>query len=352
MKNISYKYRILPALDDYSYLDELKLYYAYFGSVPSVKRLANLDLEKLATWIETEKGFEKKHYSSVKRLHPRELSIFMTSVRYYVLDQNLLIKLEEGSMSVLFETGDEPRVDELLEKACQFRQETTENEIHMVIVSHNELSTEKIKFQKPDLVLDKHYNDDLKPVHEKLVKTLSEGNKSGLILLYGEPGTGKSTYIRSLICGLNKNVIFMTPELAGSLGSPEISKFLIRNAESVFVIEDAEQLLVSRDTGRSSSISTILNLTDGILGESLGIQIIATFNSDLYNIDKALLRKGRMLALYEFKPLEARKSASLLSELGMENVEVTNPMTLADIYNYGESTHEVLRTRTAIGFKN
>jgi hypothetical protein len=32
-----------------------------------------------------------------------------------MLDQNLLIKLEEGSLSGLFEAGDEPHADELLE---------------------------------------------------------------------------------------------------------------------------------------------------------------------------------------------------------------------------------------------
>jgi hypothetical protein len=83
-------------------------------------------------------------------------------------------------------------------------------------------------------------------------------------------------------------------------------------------------------------VSTILNLTDSILGESLGIQIIATFNSNLHNIDRVLLRKGQMLALYEFEPLHVYNSASLLSELGVDDVVVKSPMTLADIYNFNE----------------
>lgn len=66
------------------------------------------------------------------------------------------------------------------------------------------------------------------------------------------------------------------------------------------VIEDAEDLLVSRDTNHNSGISMLLNLTDGLLGQSLGIQVICTFNTHVSNIDRALLRKGRLIALYEF----------------------------------------------------
>jgi hypothetical protein len=115
------------------------------------------------------------------------------------------------------------------------------------------------------------------------------------------------------------------------------------------VIEDAEQLIVSRDRDQNSSISTMLNLTDGILGESLGIQIIATFNTDLHNIDKALLRKGRMLARYEFKSLAREKSQALLQELGHTDAVAKGPMSLADIFNYEQDSFEM--ERVGIGFR-
>jgi glucose-1-phosphate thymidylyltransferase short form len=77
----------------------------------------------------------------------------------------------------------------------------------------------------------------------------------------------------------------------------------LNNKNSVFVIEDAEELITSREEVRNSNLSMLLNLTDGLLGESLGIQIIATFNTDVKNIDKALLRKGRLSQIYAFKAL-------------------------------------------------
>jgi ATP-dependent 26S proteasome regulatory subunit len=169
-------------------------------------------------------------------------------------------------------------------------------------------------------------------MHEIVLKNLHQKEKSGIILFHGTPGTGKSTYIRHLVHQLKKKVIFLPPKIAGSIDTPDFTDFLISNANTVFVIEDAEQLITSRDNSYNSSISMLLNITDGLLGECLGIQIIATFNTHVSNIDKALLRKGRLIGLYEFKPLSIEKSKILLAQNGVTNTEITQPMTLADIY--------------------
>jgi ATP-dependent 26S proteasome regulatory subunit len=85
------------------------------------------------------------------------------------------------------------------------------------------------------------------------------------------------------------------------------------NRNSVLVIEDAEELISSREEVRNSNLSMLLNLTDGLLGESVGIQIIVTFNTDVNNIDKALLRKGRLSIIYEFKLLALDRRNALLN---------------------------------------
>src|SRR5690606_41754900 len=100
----------------------------------------------------------------------------------------------------------------------------------------------------------------------------------------------------------------------------------------ILIIEDAEELVISRDNKQNSGLSFLLNLTDGLLRESLGIQIIATFNTDVRNIDKALLRKGRLSAIYEFKKLSVNRTNVLLEKLG-KDVCVNTEMSLADIFN-------------------
>ena len=65
-------------------------------------------------------------------------------------------------------------------------------------------------------------------------------------------------------------------------------------------------------------------------------QIIATFNCDLTSIDPALLRKGRLIANYEFNQLDVDSAKTLSEKLGFGTAGVTGPMTLAEIYNQGD----------------
>lgn len=157
------------------------------------------------------------------------------------------------------------------------------------------------------------------------------------------------TYIRHLIYSVKKNVIFISPKLAANIDSPDFTEFLIKNPNSIFVIEDAENLIVSRDSENNSAISMILNLTDGLLGEGLVIQFICTFNTHLSRIDKALLRKGRLKALYEFGALSVDKSNYLLESLNL-NYETNKPMTLAEIYNLKEERFDFDGEKKVIGF--
>ena len=69
-------------------------------------------------------------------------------------------------------------------------------------------------------------------------------------------------------------------------------------------------------------------------------QIIATFNCDLTKIDPALLRKGRLIANYEFNKLDLDSAKILSDKLGFGTEAITEPMTLAEIYNQGGSESE------------
>ena len=71
------------------------------------------------------------------------------------------------------------------------------------------------------------------------------------------------------------------------------------------------------------------------MADCLKIQLICSFNTDVSQIDKALLRKGRLIAMYEFKELKQQKANSLSLSLGKELVLNTDA-TLADIFNIEE----------------
>jgi hypothetical protein len=61
------------------------------------------------------------------------------------------------------------------------------------------------------------------------------------------------------------------------------------------------------------------------------------------NIDPALLRKGRLISKYEFQPLATEKAKVLLEDLGFKDCDVKKPMSLSDIFYYGDESYETIR---------
>ena len=337
--------------DGGTYIDCLRLYFSYFNRIPTMKTIGRINTPKLSKWLEKDwehkivKRHARQYYNRTdKKLEYEDV--------FYLVDSDILLNLEGHSVRILHLPEQEKEAVEILNIVKGFtRRKKKTQEISLVINGRNGLNTTSIKIKKPALDLSVHYNDDLKPQHEKILQTLKEKDKSGLYLFHGVPGTGKSTYIRYLTRSISKKVIFISPGLAANMDTPDVTSLLIDNANTVFVIEDAEELLGSRDNGKNSGISTLLNLTDGLLGESLGIQIIATFNTDLRNIDKALLRKGRLIVLYDFKALSVEKSIALLKYTGCTDYPIKGPMTLAEIFNAGEEGYGFEKNaRPQIGF--
>jgi len=192
---------------------------------------------------------------------------------------------------------------------------------------------------------------DLKKTHDTIIKRLNTKNDKGIVLLHGEPGTGKTTYIKYLTTLIkNKEVIFVPPVMAESLTDPSMIPFLMDYKNSILIIEDAEKVLGSREQGTiNQSTSNLLNLTDGILGDCLNIQIIATFNTKRENIDSAFMRKGRLIAEHKFIKLTVEESNILLKHIG-KDITVNEDMAVSDIYNIDVDVYKTIKDKNKIGF--
>jgi hypothetical protein len=145
-------------------------------------------------------------------------------------------------------------------------------------------------------------------------------------------------------------VIFLPPQIAASITEPSLMPIFLNNPNSIFVIEDAENIILDREQNGSSSVSALINISDGILSDCLNIQIICSFNMNVSKIDSALMRKGRLIAQYEFTELEVEKANSLSRKLGFF-ATINSPMTLAAIYNQKELEFNQPKKFATIGFK-
>lgn len=326
-----------------------KAYCAYFKCIPNTKSILSINIHKVLEWFERTqhnrilKRFKMERYDRIRQSSYDEI--------IFILDNECMVCMNYRgpSVDILYST-ETPQIQELADSIRKFKQRIGDSYISVVVSERNGLSLTSLKVKKPKCSIHKNYNEDLVELHEHIVKSLRRKDCSGLTLFHGVPGTGKSTYIRYLISFVNKKVIFLPPKTAGNLDDPQLTGLLTENPDTIIVIEDAEDLLVSRDSGNNSAISMLLNLTDGLLGASLGIQFICTFNTHLNNIDKALLRKGRLTTLYEFRPLTELKSKELLNDLGINEFNPLQSMTLAEIYNTKEQEFEFSRKLRPVGF--
>ncbi len=186
---------------------------------------------------------------------------------------------------------------------------------------------------------DLHYKAGFYDFYKNLT-TEMQSDKKGIVLFHGLPGTGKTNLIRNIVRELKdqKRFLFLPPNQFEYLSNPNFITFLLDDAKEkedkniCLIIEDAESLLQDRYQEDNYNISTILNITDGLLNDIFSLQVIATFNIELNRIDEALLRNDRLIARKEFGKLSIDEANSLIEHLGV-NTRAEKEMTLAEIYS-------------------
>ena len=136
--------------------------------------------------------------------------------------------------------------------------------------------------------------------------------KTGIIL-YGEPGTGKSSLVKALASKYNRNVVNIN---TSNIKSIDLNKLTLSinvdlAREYIILIEDIDTLFLNRKDSKSDKedhavINKLLQFLDSNSSPN-NVIFIATTNH-LDRLDEALLREGRFDLKVEIKALKDKDS--------------------------------------------
>lgn len=238
---------------------------------------------------------------------------------------------------------------------------------------------------------------------DHVVADLKKKNPCGRISIFdGEAGTGKTFLVRALLDLVpNAMMVVLPPNLVSQLSGPSLISVMMEHVRSnnatvpegdvpvsdgdlaklaqdivdgcvdgskpkpdntrpiVFILEDADEVLVPRGVDNMSDISALLNLTDGILGRMLDVRIVATTNAANSEFEKAIMRPGRLCRQISVDRLSPRESLDVMMRLtGKSKVELLAcgyeermAYTLAELYHFAAQGHAAeQREKPRMGF--
>ncbi|MBC7947592.1 MAG: AAA family ATPase [Chitinophagaceae bacterium] len=335
-----------------SFLDSRILYMYCFNALPSIHFIGRVEGEKVFEEIRERLSRRIKHVHKTKWYKQKKKG-FEFDKTVIVCDNKCLIEIGNCYCEIFHDGHRSEFVDIISRIALQFKERPKRRplDINLIVQNRNSMELKSMEIKRTKLDLELFYEDDFKEIDDKIRRRLNRNNDKGIVLLHGLPGTGKTTYLRNLVGRIKKKVLFLSPIVAGDLMNPEFIALLIDNPNTVVIIEDAENVIMDRKYGTGNAVSNLLNISDGLLSDFLNVQLICTFNSSLTMVDSALLRKGRLIAKYEFGKLGIEKARRLSGYFGFDKV-IDRPMTIAEIAHPNEKSYDTgMMQGQAIGFR-
>lgn len=136
-----------------------------------------------------------------------------------------------------------------------------------------------------------------------------------VLLLYGPPGSGKSTFIRSLI-NSNEYSAMMAYGHDVIISPAILDKFHERDLD-ILCYEDIDNYLGNREKEENHLMPILLNASEGVMKKKGKKIILSTNLPSIDRIDPALLRIGRCFDIIQFRELTTPEASAVLVDMGM-----------------------------------
>jgi hypothetical protein len=340
---------------------EEKFYHLYKKHPNIISIECPIDINKIAKFF-AKYGFSyagtfsKTSCYAIIPIHGRPIEeLEISGLHNLMLSISSCTEFEENTIELAGSCSPESlkKVLEIIAKSLVREKDNSKIYISFLKKTFNGLSTKSVQIDRRAVDISINYGSKFKEVHERVQKHICD-NKPGLFWFYGPPGTGKSSYIYHLVeSNSHLKFLYIPNDLIGDLAGPELMEVL--EDINVVIFEDAENALIDRaDNSRPSLVANILNITDGAFGAHLKIKVILTSNVAI-DVDKALLRKGRMLACHEFGKLTPQDAEVVAKSLNKKIVHFDKDVSLAEIYNDESNGSEVreevkAKEKKSIGF--
>lgn len=258
-------------------------------------------------------------------------SIFLS---YVILDQNQPDSIISDVVFLYKDESDKEEINKILENLTSEcgvdYQESEVNKLNTITISTSGLELERVDAKDTDAIEMFYSSHTMKGIN-KLIKKIKK-SETGISILYGERGTGKTSIINYLSTKLDRIVIFVPNNMIEhTINNPDFRRFVKRYNKVLLVLDDCEMSFNELFVKSNFIVNNLMQLVDGFLSDSLDLSVVAIFNvDDPDEIDHNLLDSNNLIDTVEFEYLSEKESNELSEHLG-DKVKYKNKNKLIDI---------------------
>lgn len=179
-----------------------------------------------------------------------------------------------------------------------------------------------------------NYRPAIEGAYPWMKKSLNEyiddylASQASVLILFGPPGTGKTTFIKNMIhrSGGNAKITYDTK----IMDDDSLFAHFIESDTRFLIMEDADAFLKSREGG-NTMMHRFLNVSDGLISAEGKKLVFSTNLSNMNQIDAALVRPGRCYDVMNFRPMTRDEAAIAAKSAGVALPD-GDQITLAQLF--------------------